>query len=48
MLHIQPSTLSRVLSRLKRNGIIDIERGEVIILNIKSLEKIYKGELEND
>ena len=43
MLHIQPSTLSRVLSRLKRNGIIDIERGTVIILNAKGLAKIYEG-----
>ena len=43
MLHIQPSTLSRVLSRLKRNGIIDIKRGTVIILNVKGLAKIYKG-----
>ena len=47
MLHIQPSTLSRVLSRLKRNGIIDIHQGTVIIVNSKSLVKIYKG-LENE
>jgi len=43
MINIQPSTLSRVLSRLKRKGVIDIERGEVIILNKQSLSKIYKG-----
>ena len=43
MLNIQPSTLSRVLNRLKRKGIIDIERGEVIITNRKELEEIYKG-----
>ena len=43
MLHIQPSTLSRVLSRLKRNGIINIERGKVIIVNVKGLIKIYEG-----
>ena len=43
MLHIQPSTLSRVLSRLKRQAIIDIERGEVIIVNAKALERIYEG-----
>ena len=43
MLHIQPSTLSRVLGRLKRNKIIDIERGTVIILNHKRLTKIYEG-----
>jgi len=43
MLHIQPSTLSRVLSRLKRNGLIDIDHGKVIIVDAKNLEKIYKG-----
>jgi len=41
MLHIQPSTLSRVLSRLKRNSIIDIVHGEVIIVNPKALKGIY-------
>ena len=43
MLHIQPSTLSRVLSRLKRQKIIDIERGEVIIVDTKALKIIYEG-----
>ena len=43
MLHIQPSTLSRVLSRLKRQNIIDIDHGEVIITNAKALELIYEG-----
>jgi len=43
MLHIQPSTLSRVLSRLKRQGIIDIDRGKVIIVDSKALELIYEG-----
>ncbi len=47
MLHIQPSTLSRVLSRLKHNGIINIERGKVIIVNAKGLSKIYEG-LDNE
>ena len=42
MLHIQPATLSRVLNRLKRDAIIDINRGKVIILNSKRLENIYK------
>ena len=42
MLHIQPATLSRVLNRLKRDAIIDIDRGKVIILNSKRLENIYK------
>jgi len=43
MLHIQPSTLSRVLSRLKRQGIIDIDHGKVIIVDTKVLETIYEG-----
>lgn len=43
MLHIQPSTLSRVLRRLKHKGVIDIKRGEVEILEQKELAKIYKG-----
>jgi len=43
MLHIQPSTLSRVLSRLKRQNIIDIDHGKVIIVNAKALENIYEG-----
>lgn len=47
MLHIQPSTLSRVLSRLKHNGIINIERGKVTIVNAKGLSKIYEG-LDNE
>ena len=42
MLHIQPATLSRVLNRLKRDAIINIDRGKVIILNSKRLENIYK------
>ncbi len=46
MLHIQPATLSRVLNRLKRDAIIDIDHGKVIILNSKRLENIYK-ELED-
>ena len=43
MLNIQPSTLSRVLNRLKRKGIVDIDHGEVIIVNSKELEAIYEG-----
>ena len=46
MLHIQPATLSRVLNRLKRDAIIDIDHGTVIIRNGKRLENIYR-ELEN-
>jgi CRP/FNR family transcriptional regulator len=47
MLHIQPSTLSRVLNRLKRNEIIDITQGKVSILNHINLQSIYK-ELSNE
>lgn len=43
MLHIQPETLSRVLKRLTRNGAIDVEKGEVIILNKNQLESTFKG-----
>jgi CRP/FNR family transcriptional regulator len=42
MLHIQPATLSRVLNRLKRDNIIDINHGKVIVLDSKELEDIYK------
>lgn len=47
MLHIQPSTLSRVLNRLKNNAIIDIDHGKVIILHAKGLKQLYEG-LENE
>jgi len=43
MLHIQPSTLSRVLNRLKRDNIIDIHHGKVSILDKNNLDIIYKG-----
>lgn len=42
ILNIQPATLSRVLNRLKRNGIIHIDQGKVSILNMERLELIYK------
>ncbi|HUH42154.1 MAG: Crp/Fnr family transcriptional regulator [Sulfurimonas sp.] len=45
MLHIQPETLSRVLNKLKRNAIIDIENSNVIILNKEMLKSAYKGSL---
>jgi CRP/FNR family transcriptional regulator len=46
MLHIQPSTLSRVLSRLKHEGVIEIDHGEVKIVEAEALQKIYKGLLD--
>jgi CRP/FNR family transcriptional regulator len=42
ILNIQPATLSRVLNRLKRNGIIHIDQGKVSILNRDKLDLIYK------
>jgi CRP/FNR family transcriptional regulator len=41
ILHIQPETLSRVLNKLKRNKIIDIIQGKVIIINKIDLVSIY-------
>ncbi len=43
MLHIQPETLSRVLKKLKRNNIIDIENTDVVVLDSEKLNKIIKG-----
>jgi CRP/FNR family transcriptional regulator len=45
MLHIQPETLSRVLKKLKRSSIIDIENTDVVILDKEMLKNIYRGEL---
>jgi len=42
MLHIQPETLSRVLNRLKRNKIIVLEHGKIIILDHEALKSIYE------
>ncbi|MEN4053489.1 Crp/Fnr family transcriptional regulator [Sulfurimonas sp. NWX79] len=47
MLHIQPATLSRVLSRLKRNGIIDIIHGRVAIKDEGALCEIYKDKIDD-
>ncbi|MDQ1264391.1 MAG: hypothetical protein QG559_1392 [Campylobacterota bacterium] len=44
MLHIQPETLSRVLNKLKRNSIIEIENSKIIVLDKNKLTDIYKGE----
>jgi len=41
MLHIQPETLSRVLKKLKRSSIIDIENSDVVILNRGLLQNLY-------
>ncbi len=42
MLHIQPETLSRILKKLTRNGIIEIEKNCVKILNLDELREIYE------
>lgn len=42
ILYIQPATLSRVLNRLKRNKIIDIIHGEVMITDTLALKKVYE------
>ena len=46
MLHIQPETLSRVLKKLKRSDIIDIENSNVVILNKKVLQSIFRGDTQ--
>lgn len=43
MLHIQPETLSRILSKFKRSELIDISDDGIKILNQKELEAMYKG-----
>jgi len=42
MLHIQPETLSRILKKLTRNGVIEIEKNSVKILNFDDLKAIYE------
>ena len=42
MLHIQPETLSRVLNRLKRDEIIDINHGKVTVLDDIVLKSVYE------
>ena len=43
MLHIQPETLSRVLKKLLRDNIIEIENQQVIIKDEIALNSIFKG-----
>lgn len=42
MLHIQPETLSRILKKLERNGLIEIEKNCVIIRDETALKEIYE------
>ncbi len=44
MLHIQPETLSRVLKKLKRSSIIEIENSKINIIDNQALKSIYQGE----
>ncbi|MFA6760035.1 MAG: Crp/Fnr family transcriptional regulator [Sulfuricurvum sp.] len=44
MLHIQPETLSRVLNKLRRSYIIEIDGVKASILDEQKLQLIYKGE----
>lgn len=43
MLHIQPETLSRVLSKLKRSEVISIVNDEIVVLDKMELESMYRG-----
>lgn len=43
MLHIQPETLSRILKKLTRREIIDIDKGIVSIIKNQELKDIYIG-----
>lgn len=42
MLNIQPETLSRVLSRLKRDNIIDSKNAKIVILDREALLSVYE------
>ena len=41
ILHIQPSTLSRAINRLKRDEIIEIKNNTIYILNTDKLKNVY-------
>ncbi|PRM90011.1 Crp/Fnr family transcriptional regulator [Aliarcobacter cryaerophilus] len=43
MLHIQPETLSRVLKKLSRDNIIEVENQQVIVKDEIALNSIFKG-----
>jgi CRP-like cAMP-binding protein len=43
MLHIQPETLSRVLKKLSRDEIIEVESQQVIIKDKFALDSIFRG-----
>jgi len=43
LLHIQPETLSRVLQKMQRNEIINIDKGIVVIEKYDALKAMYTG-----
>jgi len=43
ILHIQPATLSRILKKLVRQEIIEIETAQVTILKKSELKKVFNG-----
>lgn len=43
ILHIQPETLSRVLKKMSREGIIEVENQEIIIKDEISLQTVFRG-----
>ena len=41
-LHLQPETLSRILKKMVRNSLIELENGKVKVKNINELKNIYE------
>lgn len=41
-LHLQPETLSRILKKMVRTGLIEMQNGKVKVKNIEELKNIYK------
>ncbi len=41
-LHLQPETLSRILKKMVRTGLIEMQNGKVKIKNIEELKNIYE------
>jgi CRP/FNR family transcriptional regulator len=42
MLNIQPETLSRIISKLTRNGMIEVQENQTVILDAQNLRKIFE------
>lgn len=41
-LHLQPETLSRILKKMVRTGLIEMQNGKVTVKNIEELKNIYE------